>query len=281
MAGLLACAIAMPIAADGPATEPSPDLKKATAYEKGRLFLKVIDQEELLIGNASRPEHETFCDLAIHAHRFTTDELLSVAHRDVGHADLMLKNDALRENWRYELVRFDGRLKRLKRIGTYPELEKAGIAELYEAWIFPKNTDNPICVILTEVPDGIVPDLDYSPSKPVTVAGYYFKILRYESDQPNAKTPGKGLARQAPLLIGRSLILRTDIGPSPSAALPALLPIVILGAGLVVGGLVLFTVLLRRSDAGLRRYRIRAKQNPFPDAANPALPTNPPEEPRP
>ena len=227
--------------------------KQEIPFDKNRAFLKVIDFTMPNVGDSNRPEHETFCALLLHASRFEQADLDAAARKDVSYADLMVKSDALREDLRYELVRVKGRLRRLKNIGTFPELVSAKIPAVYEAWVFPENAIHPVCVFLTTLPAGLEPNLDYAPSLPVTVCGYFFKIAQYETLKPSAKNPERNQSQNAPVLMGQSLELRA-VPESAASNLPPLLPAVIVCAGALLFGILGLIVYLRNSDRGLRRY---------------------------
>lgn len=264
---LAAVALATAGAAVGRADPPA-DLEAATRFEKDRLYLgRVSDFTPLRVGGGDRDvEHAAYRDLMLHAHRFSTADLLGVARKDVGYADLMAKLDVLREDVRFELIRFDGRLKRLKRIGSFPDLADGGVPDRYEAWVFPAGSDNPVCVHLTEAPAGVEPAEDVTPGRPVTVAGYFLKVVEYPSAEPHPKNKDAPLYRRAPLLVGRSL---TDAPVPPpetgETVVTKLLPVVVGGgAGLAVT-LAALTVWFRRTDAPARAYRRHRDRNPFAD----------------
>ena len=54
---------------------------------------------------------------------------------------------------------------------------------MYEAWIIPngETQGNPICFVLCDLPAGLEPRKTMD--VPVSVAGYSFKLLRYESGE--------------------------------------------------------------------------------------------------
>lgn len=247
-----------------PPTKPT----KSVAFEKDRLYLyQLQDFTRLKIGgNTKEVEYQAYCDVTLHAHAFTADELSAAARKDVAYANLMAADERLREDVRFELIQIEGRLKRLKRIGTFPQLREAGIAEIYEAWIFPNDRAEPICVHLTDPPTDIEPELDITPSKPVRVCGYFFKVIGYQSNEPN---PNQNILRRAPLLIGRTLEpippLPRDDSPS---GLSSLISVLFMGVGVVLVAIIGMTVWLRRTDAGVRMHANRSLENPFDSASD-------------
>ncbi|MEO2091570.1 MAG: hypothetical protein ABGY75_19110, partial [Gemmataceae bacterium] len=260
---LIALLVAVaPAAADDAPAPP----KRGTKFDKDRLYLyQVKDFTTLRIGGGERDvEHQAFCDVALHASGFTTAELLAAGRKDVSYSNLMAADDRLREDVRFELVRVDGRLKRLKRIGTFPELQRAGIEQVYEAWVFPTDKAEPVCVHLTDPPGGVEPADDITPAKAVRVAGYFFKVVAYRSSEPNPKQPDQSLIRRAPLLIGRGLEVTADPpAETPGIWVLTLLPAVLGWAGVLAILIFGLSVWYRRTDAGARKYTDRAKQNPF------------------
>jgi hypothetical protein len=256
------------LAATAPAVaddDPAPP-KPGTRFDKDRLYLyQVKDFTPLRVGGGERDvEHQAFCDVVLHAAGFSTAELLAAARKDVGYPNLMAADDRLREDVRFELVRLDGRLKRLKRVGTYPELQRAGIGQVYEAWVFPTDKAEPVCVHLTDPPAGVEPADDITPARSVRIAGYFFKVVAYRSGEPNPQQPEQSLIRRAPLLIGRGLEVSAD-PPADTAGtwVLTLLPVVLGGASVLAVLIFGLSVWYRRTDAGARRYTDRSKRNPF------------------
>lgn len=248
------------------ADDGSPPPKRGTKFDKDRLYLYQVKDFTPLrsTGGERDAEYQAFCDVVLHAAGFTTAELLSAARKDVSYSNLMAVDDRLREDVRFELVRMDGRLKRLKRIGTFPELQRAGIEQVYEAWVIPTGKSEPVCVHLTDPPAGVEPADDITPSRSVRVAGYFFKVVAYRSAEPNPKQPDQKLTRRAPQLIGRGLEVTAD-PPAETAGVwvLTLLPAVLGGAGVLALLIFGLSVWYRRTDAGARKYTDRTRRNPF------------------
>lgn len=107
--------------------------------------------------------------------------------------------DADRAKYRGEIVHVEGRLKRLNWIGSNADLEREGVKDLYEAWIFPPDYfSNPTCVIVTELPPGLKP-AEEIPGVWASFDGYFFKRYKYKAVDA---------ARLAPLAIGRTITVR-------------------------------------------------------------------------
>jgi hypothetical protein len=240
------------------------------AFDKDRFYVRNIhDLQPLrLEGDDDR---EPFEDVLLHAHSFPADDLAAAARRDVSVSDLSAKDKAFRDDLRFELVHIEGKLKRLKRIPALGRLQAAGIEYVYEAWIFPRTgrTTDPVCVYLTRRPEGVEPADDFTPGVPVATAAYYFKLLEYESNQPNPKDPNRSLFRRAPLLLGQTLSVTTETPPD-NASITSLVTLSLVFGGVVLAGLVGLAVWLRRSDGGSRRATTHRLRNPY---------TPPPDEP--
>lgn len=275
--GVLLLATAVGLAQDPPANDPG-----RFAFDKDRQFLlRVRDRQPLRITwveGEEATEREPFEAVALHAHGFAADELLAAARRDVSYGNMMSQDDLYREEVRFELVRVEGKLKRLQRMGTTPTLKQAGIGELYEAWIFPNEVrePNPVCVILTEPPAGVEPASDITPMIRVSTAGYFFKIVEYPSNDPNPKDKTRTLYRRAPLLVGKTAVVTPEPENPPSVAANMVTVSFILGGVLLVV-LVGMSVWLRRTDRGARRAAALRRTNPYD--APPQPPPGGPAEP--
>jgi hypothetical protein len=246
-----------------PPTDPPP----VTKFDKdGGYMYRLKDFTPLKI-EESRLDHDAFCDLALHTHKFSTPHLLAAARKDLSYANLMAADDRVREEARFELVRVDGRLKRLKRIGSYDLLKAAGIPDIYEAWVFPKERSDPVCLMLTEAPEGIEPAEDIDPGRPVSTCGYFFKVVEYLSAEPHPKKKDQNLYRRAPLLVGKSLVARPDIPTDTDGGVVVrLLPAVAVGAVVLILVLLALAFWLKRTDVGTRNYLAQRDRNPFTDS---------------
>jgi hypothetical protein len=272
---LLAGAVA---SADPPSTNP-------LVFPKDRFYLnRVRDFTELAIGGSSegQREQEAFDSLVLHAHDFSTDELDAAARRDVPLGALLDRDDKARDALRYELVRFEGRLKRVVKLSGVTEgVQAGGVNTLYEAWVIPYGgAKTPVCFHVSELPSGVVPATDITPGVPVSGCGYFMKIVEYPSYEPDPDHPGKTLRRRAPLLIGRAV--RTTNAPvSFSNSLDGMLTVSLLGGGSLIVALFLFAVWMRRSDHGTRRASALRKKNPYHDGPRPPVWEQPPPTPEP
>jgi hypothetical protein len=213
-----------------------------------------------------RLEELAYDEVLIHAARFTGEDLDEAARRDVPFQSLV---DSERLSYRLELMRFEGRLRRLQRVEVSKQLKQEGIEAVYEAWVFPVGEGTPICAILTQLPPGLSPQKDLQKdalNRPVAVAGYYFKLLQYEQQGFDRGNPGRHKVWAAPVLIGRSLTLLPDdaLVDGGLAWRTTFLPFIIGGFTLLALALVFLSWRYRRGDrAILERALQKRNQNPF------------------
>ena len=240
------------------------DSKAKFQFDKDRRILQAMrgkDPSPLRTDVDDHDEYDAYNELVLHANQFTMAQLQDAARIDVSYGDLFAKT---REDYRFELIAFRGRLKRLRKIESNEFLRERGIAALYEAWVVPNDENNPVCFLITEKPNGIEPSLDYKSSYPVTASGYFFKLLEYESKEPSEKNKGKFLTRRAPLMMGKSLAVGPveEIdggGPWREVFLPALLTSLGLFTIFALG----VTWYFRRGDRRSIRILESKKPNPF------------------
>lgn len=256
------------VTAESPQPDPPANERSRFAFDKDRQYLaRVRDFQPLRIGGLDAKdwdEKEPFEDLVLHAHQFTQNELLAAARKDISYGNMIAQNELYREEVRFELVRVEGKLKRLQSMGGRPRLREGDIPELYEAWIFPNGVrdNDPLCVVLSEPPAGVEPAVDITPGIPVSTAGYFFKIVEYQSNEPNPKDKTRTLYRRAPLLVGRSAVVTREPAVGPSSVTDLLTVSLVFG-GVVLVGLLALTYWLRRTDAGSRRVNALRRKNPY------------------
>lgn len=251
----------------GLAQEEQPAPKVADPAEKYRLdttrfmFSQVEPDSRIRSEDRNPDEYRAYNYVLMHADSFPTSELLEHARRDVTFRDLLSEH---REEFQFQLIRFEGRLKRMKRIEATAELKDAGIEFLYEAWVFPLLGTEPICIVVTEPPAGLEPESIYQPAKVVTIPGYYFKALRYDAEERVEGEPQKNVVRRAPLLLGHSFELHPEPqGVDSSVDLMVILAII---AGILV---VVFAYIwwVRKGDREIKNeVRAQLAPNPFDDS---------------
>ncbi len=229
--------------------------------DKDRLhFGRVEDDVKVRSEDENPHEFTAYNEVLIQAHRLSAADLEQHAIRDVMFRDLVLDT---RKDYQFKLVYLDGRLKRLRRLEPTKPLAEAGVKNLYEGWLFPQNGTEPVCVLTTELPEGLEPSIEYTPSKHAAVAAYSFKLMRYEAADP--KDPSRLIVRKAPLLMGRSFKVFPE-RPAPEGSewwggfLPGLLA-VLAGITAVAFGL---TWWFRRGDRKVhQKLDDRLDRNPY------------------
>ncbi|CAN5541982.1 hypothetical protein BH11PLA2_BH11PLA2_28120 [soil metagenome] len=215
-----------------------------------------------------RMEENAYDDVLRHAAQFTNADLEQNARRDVTFQDLLLPG---RLSYKLDLIYFEGRLRRLRKVDVTQSLKDAGIEAVYEAWIFPKDETTPMCVILTQLPPGVEPQKDLSKDPPnvwVGVAGFSFKLLQYEQQKLDRGTVGKHALWVAPVLIGKSLtvIPEPEVNDGGMAWRTTFAPFVVFGFATVALSLLYLAWRFRRGDQLVKDATsgIRNK-NPFED----------------
>jgi hypothetical protein len=157
-------------------------------------------------------------------------------------------------NYRGDVIHVEGRLKRVRRFDPPPAAEH--VRDLYEGWMFLKERGSePVCLLFTELPEGL--SVTEKTEVPVAFDGYFFKRYRYK-----AADSGLNQAREAPLLIGRTLVLKGPVAATPETDGGAG------GPSLLVGflGLVVLTVAFAVGITWWFRHDERRVQSRLADA---------------
>ncbi|MBX9622217.1 MAG: hypothetical protein K2X82_00225 [Gemmataceae bacterium] len=237
----------------------------AIPLDKGlRVFKLIRDDAPIARTSANWEEAAAWDRVVRHARQFTHAELDTAARRDLAFADLF---EPGREAYQLDLVRLEGRLIRVKAVPVGDDLKAAGVTTLYEAWLVPKDEPrgNPVCLVLSELPPGVSP----TPAGELTnhwaaAAGYYFKLMWYESAEPDPKRPGRNVWKKAPLLIGRSVTVRPAEADGPSVWVTWFAPALVGGLGLVGGTGLALAWWFRKGDRAARAAVAAARPaNPF------------------
>ena len=198
--------------------------------------------------------------VVLRAHRFTPSELENEARNDLTFADLFTDG---RLDYKLDLVKFKGRLIRLKKGESTRRLLEAGIPVWYEGWLVPNNepSGHPVCIVMTDLPPGLEPKA--SMDRYVSFAGYYFKKMHYESGERRKDDPSRNVWKGAPLLIGRSvtLIEEQDVTSGWSEWF---FPGIAAGVVFIVGAALILTWWYRSGDRKAREEIAAVRgQNPF------------------
>lgn len=267
-----------------PATRPDPKADDPKfkcdkfVLNKDRFDYANIEDDAPVKGEDENNGHEfrSYNDIVLQVRQFPTAELEQCARKNLTFRDLVKD---VRRDYQFDLVYFEGRLKSLREAKPNKPLAEAGVKTLYEAWVFPTDAADPMCVVFTELPEGLTPANEYAIGKPVRFAGYSFKLMRYESKAPNKTDPTRGQVRRAPLILAKTLTLipvpDVDAGKNwREGFIPGLLALL----GSIVTVTLGLTWWFRRGERGFRREREARydTQNPFAapaDGAGPGGPT--------
>jgi len=196
-----------------------------------------------------------------------------------------LFNDA--KTYRGEVVRIEGKLKRINRFPPPREATDEGVNDLYEAWIFSDALGaNPYCVVFTEWPEKLPRSLlgeEIKGNYLVGADGYFLKKFRYKS---------KGGERESPLLIGHSISVLALPIPDVEADqmwwfrgtgkhwMGALILIIVALFASVLVAVLGLTWWFRRTDTRIRKRLLNNRSPEFilpaPDAVPVAPPVGPP-----
>lgn len=247
--------------------------KDKYAIDSDRLhFAEVEWATPLRHEDRNRFEFEAYNDVILHARQFTTVELIAAGRRDIGVLDLLNRN--VGRDYQYKLITLEGRLLRARRLEPNKPLAAAGLTGFYECWMFPAKRSEPVCFVCLDLPDGLQPSLLYEPSKRITIAGYYFKPIAYESEAPDLKDARKSKVEVAPLLIGRGFqLIPEPIVDTSKEWREGFFP----GLTALIGTIIAFALGLtwwfRRGDRRVKRtLNERRNQNPFPTLASDEIP---------
>jgi hypothetical protein len=227
-------------------------------------------------GTAAANELKAYDYVLAYAKRQPVERLKKYATRNVPVANLFRP---IRQDYLRELLHFEGKLSLVLAMKPTEDLKSlAGIDQLYEAWIVPRGSDKLVCVVVSELPEGVQPGDNQNVW--VSFDAYYFKLWHYETRQPlkDAKDKDKHQWERAPLFLGRTFEVTGPV--TADAAAPysgSMLGALAGGMALLIALAVGFTIWFRRGDrniasAGRRRLEQTATFDNIPDA--PAAPVN-------
>jgi hypothetical protein len=186
-------------------------------------------------------EYEVFQHALVNAHLTDSSAFAAVARKDVTYAQLMTRPKSNRGT----VVHVHGQLKRLRKNDApfqvaqedfralqrrrmraaadvmggflfsqtdFPWAPPEHLTEYYEGWVFdPNYGPNPMCLVFTDLPEGLPVAEDVQPPREVSFDGYFFKRYGYKS--ADTKPGEKG--RDTVLLVGHSPVV---LGGVPAAA---------------------------------------------------------------
>ena len=196
-----------------------------------RIYTEIQDGFPVQSEQQNPDEYQAWTEVVNFARTRTVAGLERYAARDLTPEDLV-RSPSTRSSptggsvFRLALVRFDGKLTKVRRVEPTKALAELGLKDLYEGWLVPVDEppSEPVCVVFTDPPAGL--DLGEQHDRWVTFAGYFFKVMAYPGPnadvkkEPNPKSPAAAGWLLAPLLVGRSVTLLP--GPPPEATSVAL-----------------------------------------------------------
>lgn len=238
-----------------------------------RIFQRIENDSWVARGSDRWEEAVAYNRVLLHARRWSVHELEEYARRDLRFADLFFDghrelSDGRRDfrgprSYLLELVRLEGRLVQLRSFAATRTLQEAGVDTLYEGWLVPQHEPrgNPVCIVFTELPEGMeaVGRVNYW----VSFAGYYFKLMRYESAERDPNDPNRFVVKRAPLLLGHGVIRRPDpetASPVSWSAFSTAIAGGVIGLTLTAG---LLSWWYRRDDRRTRAALEQNQRNPF------------------
>jgi len=185
----------------------------------------IEDDRPLASEKQNADEYQALTSVMLHAAQFTAADLAEAGRRDLSPDDLTY---SARFQFRLDLVRFEGKLVKARRLQPTKSLEESGFKELIEAWLVPEEESPgyPLALLLSSWPDGFVP-LPPIPAgqqagesvaidKWVLFGGYSFKLMTYPGPGADPAKPTSAGWLKAPLLIGKSVVP----APEPPARIP-------------------------------------------------------------
>jgi hypothetical protein len=168
----------------------------------------IVDFEPVASEKQNSDEYQAWNEVVAHAAQFTAAELEDHAGRDLTRDDLV----RMPSQFRLDLVRFDGKLTKVRRVAATKALQEGGIAELYEALIVPLDEPPTVTasLVFTELPAALGGAKQKAQAEwvavdaPATAAGYFFKV------EHDARTAPARKDDAIPVLIGKSVTIQTE-----------------------------------------------------------------------
>jgi hypothetical protein len=163
----------------------------------------IVDFDEIASEKKNSDEYMAWHEVVQHAKQFSTAQLEDYARRDLTRDDLIGIGPPPRI-YRLSLIRFEGKLSRVRKLTATKSLREAGTMEVYEAELVP--FDEPpterVSIVFTELPEALAALKQKAAEEWLDVnadavgAGYFFKVK-----QDPLQT------EKYPVLIGRSVTL--------------------------------------------------------------------------
>lgn len=185
--------------------EEATKVQREILLDRDRFIFSEVEFDAPIRGEGKNPaEFDAYNEVLLHARQFPTLELEKAANRDLSYRDLYQESG---RDFQFDLVYFEGRLKRLVDIKPNSRLEEMGVKHLYEGWMFPKDGSIPICILVTEKPEELSTSQEYPEAVPIRYAGYFFKLIHYHAREKRDDDPSRNKLMRAPLIIGHSFTI--------------------------------------------------------------------------
>ena len=182
-----------------------------------------IEDDRPLASEKQNPdEYQSLTEVMLHASQFSAEDLAQNGRRDLTPDDLTF---GTRFQYRLELIRFEGKLTKARRLPPTKSLEEMGFKELFEAWLVPEEESPgyPVCLLLSSWPAelGKLPEIasgqpageSVTIDKWIAFGGYSFKLMTYPGPGADPKTPTGAGWLKAPLLVGKSIVPTAEPAP--------------------------------------------------------------------
>jgi hypothetical protein len=245
----------------GPAKPPP----EPTEAERVRLdtdpllgFRNIEDDAPPRSADQNEDEHRAFNYTLAHAHKIPV-EVLARHSQPVELANLIYP---IHQDYLRELIHVEGRLVRLSEMKPTSFLrETEKVQTLYEGWLIPHGEEYPVCIVFTELPNGLKPGRKLD-NVWASFDGYFFKLIHYETGEKIG--PNRYQARKAPWLLGHSPQLQPPPPEETGMSFADLVPLIIALLLGVVGVALGLTLWFRRGDRAVRDTLAQAQStNPF------------------
>ena len=249
-----------------PLAGPPPEATAVAVDKSLRVYKLIMDDAPIARVSSNWEEASAWTRLVLHARKVPADDLAAAARRDLKFADLFVEG---RQDYQLDPVHLRGRLIRLRQGKETKPLTDAGVPAWYEGWIVTDGEPrgNPVCVVFTDLPPGLEPKPLMNAT--VSFAGYSFKLMHYESQEPRRDDPAKNVWKRAPLLIGRTVVVEDGPDEVTANVWSPFLPGVVGGLLVVIGAGVVLSRWYRRGDRQARAEMDAVRRrNPFGGAAD-------------
>lgn len=266
--------------------EPPKDVPEEELVKLDKKFehFKFIEDDAPFVNRGSRTadvhkmqaaEHEQKAyDYVLHFAKRQPDERLqehSIKNVPVENLFRPIRQDYLRE-----LIHVEGKLALVTEMKSTDDLkELSGVDKLYEVWVYAKGTNKLVCLVASELPEGIKPGEDFEIM--VSFDAYFFKLWHYESRQQKegSKDADKKQWQRAPLFLGKNFQVVAPIEVQSTYSPMMLMSVV---GGLCALGLTAFLISLwfRKGDQHVRASATRkiSDQVNFENAPEDSTPVN-------